>query len=178
MNVTGRRNVQKDRDTASMRSILRCGLIITVCAHVLTVVSACHRPVPAPPAEEMSSSTVVDAETGETATIDGVPVDPTPERIPTPVQVDDPDRWLIVEKVMDRATGGWATGSFIQERNKLVIETHNVGQFAIDTGRIPIDWKRLVILGIDGRNSELRKRDYPVLHIARDEYGQWVVLEP
>lgn len=174
-----KRNVQKDRDAASMRPTPWCGLtIITTCAIALLTVSGCHRPAPAPPVGEGSPSVVAEAQTVETVTIDPVPVDPARDGVPPPVWVDEPDRWLMVEKVMDRATGGWATGSFIQERNKLVIETHNVGQFAIDTGRIPIDWERLVILGIDGRNSELRKRDYPVLHIARDDYGQWVVLEP
>jgi hypothetical protein len=92
--------------------------------------------------------------------------------------VDDAERWLVVEKADSRAVGAWATGSFDPERNKLTIVTEHVRQFSIDTGRIPIDWDRLVVLRINGSNSELRKRDYPVLHIARDEHGRWVVLEP
>ena len=106
------------------------------------------------------------------------PADVEPQRITIDVAVDDPERWLFVEKARRGAPGAWATGSFNPERNKLTIRTRDVQQFAIDTGRIPIDWERLVILGIDGHNSELRKRDYFVLHFARDKHGQWIVQEP
>ena len=90
----------------------------------------------------------------------------------------DPDRWLVVEKTRDGAPGGWATGSFDPKRNKLTIRQRDVQRFAIDVSRIPINWARLVVIGINGRNSELRKRDYSILHFARDQHGQWVVVEP
>ncbi len=77
----------------------------------------------------------------------------------------------------DGAAGAWATGSFDPERNKLDIDTHDVESFAIDTGRIPIRWDKLVILSIDRKNSELVRRDYSVLHFTRDKYG-WHVIEP
>ena len=75
------------------------------------------------------------------------------------------------------APGAWATGSFDRKRNKLDIRTRDVQDFSIDVSRIPINWERLVVIGIDGANSELRKRDYSVLHFRLDDHGQWVVLE-
>jgi hypothetical protein len=101
-----------------------------------------------------------------------------PPDIRTPLKTDDPDRWLRVEKTRKGAPGGWATGSFDPKRNKLTIRTRDVEQFAVDVSRVPIAWKRLVVIGINGRNAELRKRDYSVLHFARDRHGQWEVIEP
>ncbi len=92
-------------------------------------------------------------------------------------ELEDPNRWLIVQKVESGGDGGWATGSFEQSRNKIVIETHDVESFVIDTSRVAINWKKLVILRIDGRNSELRKRDQQVLHFMLDNSGRWVVKE-
>ncbi|MEK7711377.1 MAG: hypothetical protein AAB341_05720 [Planctomycetota bacterium] len=60
----------------------------------------------------------------------------------------------------------------------MTIHTKDVERFAIDTSRIRIDWKRLVILGIDGKNSELRKRDFDLFHFALTDHGEWIVVEP
>ena len=109
---------------------------------------------------------------------DAAPVEVAPQRISIPVEVDDPDRWLFALKVRDGVAGAWVTGSFDPKRNKLDIHTRGAQAFAIDVGRIPINWKRLVIIGIDGANSELCKRDYSVLHFVLDEHGRWVVVEP
>lgn len=95
-----------------------------------------------------------------------------------PLLVDDQDQWLFVETARDKMGGAWATGSFHAERNKIEIETHNVRQFTIDASRIPIRWQDVVIIGIDGRNSELRQRDELVLRFVRNGSGQWVVMEP
>ncbi len=88
------------------------------------------------------------------------------------------DRWLWVEKPKEGTRGGWATGSFDRERNKLMIRTRDVAGFAVELGRVPIDWDRLVVISLDGRNSELRRRDYALLHFGRDQQGNWIVLEP
>ena len=102
----------------------------------------------------------------------------TPTKVDIPVPIDDPDRWLFVEKVAGKAKGGWATGSFDEERNKLSITTSEVEEFAVDTSRIKIDWKKLVVLSIDGKNSELRKREYETLHFRRQPHGEWAVRDP
>jgi hypothetical protein len=98
--------------------------------------------------------------------------------VDVPVPVDDSDRWLFVQKVADKARGGWATGSFDADRNKLSIQTNQVEEFALDTSRVAINWKKLVVLSIDGKNSELRKRDYEVLSFNRTAHGEWIVREP
>ncbi len=98
--------------------------------------------------------------------------------LPLPLVPVDASQWLFVEKVQEGARGGWATGSFDPERNKIDITTHDVAAFAIDVERIPIAWERLVIIGIDGINSELRRRDYRMYHFVRDSAGQWIVREP
>lgn len=92
-------------------------------------------------------------------------------------QGDNSDRWLWVEKVRDRAAGGWATGRFDAPHNKLIVDTQDVEAFAIHMDLVPMDWTRLTIIRIDSRNSELRKRDFSVYHFSRDEHGRWVVLE-
>lgn len=116
------------------------------------------------------------------APVTDVSVPAAPEETTAPLVLpssqEEPDRWLVVEKATEGSPGAWATGSFDAKRNKLIIQTQDVRQFTIDTGRIPIDWHRLVVLGIDGVNTELRKRDYDVYRFARDEHGRWLVVEP
>jgi len=90
----------------------------------------------------------------------------------------DRDRWLFVEAADEGKPGGWAQGDFDPQRNKLDIRTSDVLQFAIDTSRLRIDWQRLVILSIDGKTSELRKRDFAVYQFRRDVHGRWNVIEP
>jgi hypothetical protein len=101
---------------------------------------------------------------------------PPPVRLPD--DADAVDRWLFVEKAKDGVPGGWATGSFDRQKNKLDIHTRDVRQFVIDISRIRIDWQRLVVLSIDGKNSELRRRDFSLLRFRLDDHGQWVVVEP
>lgn len=98
---------------------------------------------------------------------------------------DDDDQWLFVEAVAEDAEGGVATGSFDPKGNQIRIHTEDVKGFAIDTSRIAgetglpgIDWNRLVVIRINGVGSELRKRDYDVLHFVRDDHGRWEVAEP
>lgn len=85
--------------------------------------------------------------------------------------------WIVVEALDDDVEGGWATGSFDPDRNKLTLETEGVRGFSVDTSRIAIDWRRPVVLRLNGANSELRPRDHPVLRFHRDEHGAWIVDE-
>ena len=120
---------------------------------------------------------MVDASVAEPSA-DSQPVADTASLLILPLPVGDQDQWLFVETARDKMGGAWATGSFHVERNKIEIETHNVQKFTIDASRIPIQWQDVVILGIDGRNSELRQRDDSMLRFARNGSGQWVVMEP
>lgn len=105
---------------------------------------------------------------------------PEPQAPPQRVMIETPDRsrWYAVEQYEPAAEPASFEATFDRSRNKIDVQTHGVTQFVIDTSRIPIDWDRLVILGIDGRNSELRRREYDRLRFKRDEYGTWVVMEP
>jgi hypothetical protein len=135
-------------------------------------VSACGKPGPAPRVDQETASQAVAPAEAE------APAPATSEPIKIPPEAIDEDRWLYVLKVRDGEPGAWATGSFDPERNKIDIHTNAATVFAIDVSRMPIDWEKLVIIGIDGVNSELRKRDYFVLQFALDEQKQWVVVEP
>ncbi len=90
---------------------------------------------------------------------------------------EEAERWLFVETIRDGAPGGWATGSFDRARNKLDIQTRDVRQFALHLDRVPIDWNKLVVLSIDGKNSELRRRQTLRIHLQLDDHGQWVVRD-
>ena len=129
---------------------------------------------PEPAKVEQPANIEQPADAEQPATVELIAAEP----VQIPEAPDGPGRWLWVEKERGSAEGAWATGSFDRKRNKVSIHTSDVAQFAINVSRIPINWERLVILGIDGRNSELRRRDYALLHFARDEHGRWVVLEP
>jgi hypothetical protein len=137
-------------------------------ALVLLAMPACRRPAPSTTINEPSVAAPADAKT-EVAAVDE-PAPQAPEA--------DPDHWLVVTETAKDSKGGYATGSFMPERNKIVLTTRDVESFTIDTSRISIDWDRLVVISIDGVNSELRKRDYDLLHFARDKYGAWRVVEP
>lgn len=106
------------------------------------------------------------------------PQDSAPASPPV-VRLDrnDSDDWLFIEKVRPVTPDGWAKGTFNKKRNRITVETHGALGFAIDIERIPIDWERLVVIRIDGKNSELRKRNYSRYHFQRDEYGRWIVAE-
>lgn len=97
---------------------------------------------------------------------------------PLAFPVDNANRWLQVVKIRGEAKGGWATGDFDREKNKLTIRTHDVAAFTVDTGLIPIEWKRVVILRIDGTNSELRRREHSTIRFEIGDGGEWVVREP
>ncbi len=133
------------------------------------VFPSCRKPE-SPPAPRPETPTLAPSPAEKPAMI--------PARVEIPIPLDDSDRWLFVQKVAGKGKGGWAIGSFHADRNKLSIETSDVDEFALHTGRIAIDWKRLVVLSIDGKNSELRKRDVDILHFVRSPHGEWSVREP
>jgi hypothetical protein len=143
--------------------------VLLLCAVLFATVAGCHKSTPTPPPEEQPAT----AEAPKSP-----PTEAPPPPIPLPDDPDAADRWLFVEKAKDGSPGGWATGAFDRQKNKLDIHTRDVRQFAIDVERIAIDWQRLVVLSIDGKNSELRKRDVSLLHFRLDDHGQWVVMEP
>ena len=144
-----------------------------VCAGGLCLLPDCRGPAPTSPPAGSSID-----EPAENDPEMAPAVEPPPTRVDIEIVVEDPDRWLTVEKIHGDAPGAWATGAFDPARNKFIIETHDVAEFTIDVSRVPVRWDRLVIIRIDGSNSELVKRDYFLYRIALNEHGQWIVLEP
>jgi len=82
-------------------------------------------------------------------------------------------RWLRVEELAEGVEGGWATGNFLSDRNKIEIETHQIAQFVMELPQISVDWSRRVVLKIDGHTSELTRTHYPFLHLRRSPTGGW-----
>jgi len=153
-----------------LRFAARCS--VSVCAVIACILPGCHKPAPTPPPEE-KPEVLRPSAADQHATVPGE----IPTRVDIAGATDDLDRWLTVEKVKGDAPGAWATGSFDAKRNKVAIRLHDVEQFAIDVSRIPIRWDRLVIIAIDGKNSELVRRDHSILRFVNDEHG-WHVVEP
>ena len=116
---------------------------LLACAAFLLTPLTCHKPAESPPPDAANESDL----TAKNAETD--PPEPPPEPLVWPVEVHDPDRWLRVESIRNGSAGAWATGSFDPKRNKLDLHTHDVRAFSIDTGRVPINWERIVILVID-----------------------------
>ncbi len=142
---------------------------VRICVTLLVAFVHCHKSTPTTPPDEVAKV--------EAPAASPPPVEPPPP-IRLPDDADVADRWLFVEKAKDAAPGGWATGSFDPQKNKLDIHTRDVRQFVIDVSRIRVDWERLVVLSIDGKNSELRRRDFSLLRFRLDDHGQWTVVEP
>ncbi|MHC5110678.1 MAG: hypothetical protein ACYTHJ_12480 [Planctomycetota bacterium] len=100
------------------------------------------------------------------------------EDLPAPVLPDHVRRpWVEVVAASGDAAGGWAVGGFVPSRNRINIDTHDVSAFSLNTSLIPIDWEKLVILNLDGRTSELVRRDDPTIQFRRDGSGGWEVPE-
>lgn len=100
-----------------------------------------------------------------------------PLKEPVFIVEDDARRWLFVDEVTPGERGGYATGDFLPERNKLVIDIKNVEAFTVDTAKIRINWERPVIFSLNSKNSELVKRDTARMNFIRNSYGAWVVKE-
>ncbi len=122
------------------------------------------------------------------------PARPTPTAIPAEQPApppEDPDHaevrmatltdpqfgWLRIEGIRDSAVGAWATGSFLSDRNKIVIETENADQFTINLAKLRLNWNKRVILRINGHSSELTKKRDPLLRLHRSPAGSWDVVE-
>ena len=80
---------------------------------------------------------------------------------------------LVVEVISDGVVGGWATADFVSAANKIVIETFDVQQFAMHLDMISIDWRRRVVLRIDGSVFELTRKHYPLIRLRRSDMGVW-----
>ncbi len=136
---------------------------------VLLAGVGCHKSA-SPQAEDTPTATADESQSQ--------PLPTPPEKVKLPSLDDGSTAWLTVNATRGDAPGGWASGSFDAARNRIEIRTRDVRGFLLDTSRIAIDWDRLVVISIDGKNSELRRRERPFLHFQLDEHGGWIVQEP
>lgn len=150
---------------------------VTLCLWV-ALVPGCRNGKPSPADARTADSDAPPASAGAPESAASIPPADAPPLGPVRIDADDPDRWVFAERIREDSEGGWVTGSFDAGRNRLDIRTQNVTRFAVDTSRVPINWQRLVVIGIDGRNTELRRRNQDVLHFQLDPHNRWVVAEP
>lgn len=105
----------------------------------------------------------------------------TPAPAPEPVKAESPfhssAEWVEIVALSDGATSGAIEAGFDEGRNKFTIDATGVSEFLLDVCRVKVNWNRPVILKIDGRNSELRKRDYCRLRMRMVGSGAWEVVE-
>jgi len=106
---------------------------------------------------------------------EATPIAPVNIDVPDPAELDS---WLTVLTARKGTQGGWATGDFNAQRNKITINTRDVQRFVMDVSRLPINWDRPVVLRIDGYNSELRRRKQPKIVFDVTLTGEWVVVKP
>jgi hypothetical protein len=163
------RRIWRPLNPRSWRS-LAWNAALLAAASALAAVASCREPARKPTPVETNSNAHVVVAPKE--------ADQEPPSVPVRVGSDDSARWLVVTRIDRETEGGWATGSFDPQRNKITVHTRNVQRFTIDVGRIPVDWERLVVLSIDERNSELRRRDFDLLEFVRTQRGGWTIVEP
>lgn len=105
----------------------------------------------------------------------------TPPPAPEPVKAEShfhsSAEWVEIVALTDGATRGDIEAVFDEGRNKFTIDAEGVSEFLLDVCRVKVNWTRPVILKIDGRNSELRKRDYCRLRMRMVGRGAWEVVE-
>lgn len=167
--MTGTRPIASVQATVLRR--FRVAIVGAACATCLISCKTRESDSHATPGNESAANSQGPAQAEHTS-------EETPKRIVIERASEDVDRWVFVEHLTDGSKGGWATGSFDGDRNRLSIETRDVQGFALDSDKIAIDWSRPVILHLNGRTSELRKRDFTRLHFTLDDQGRWIVIEP
>lgn len=135
------------------------------------------------PEPEPTTQPVATSRPAAVAPAPETPPSPTPDphqRVEVRVRrlTDPQDGWLRIEAIRTDAPGAWATGEFLQEDNKIVIETEDVDRFSIRLPELHADWDHRVVLRIDGHSSELKRKRHPILHLHRTPTGAWEVVEP
>jgi hypothetical protein len=85
--------------------------------------------------------------------------------------------WLEVDEVDDHTRRAWAEGRIEGDR-KIVIDTHNVAKFRLNLSCLRLNWKKRIVLRLDGFNSELTRKRWPIVRFVRTPAGAWEVYNP
>jgi hypothetical protein len=144
------------------------------------LVAACRSPAeesPPGPASRPAAALETTSQPATTAPAETQPAaDPPPPTPPPPIPMPPQTGWLRIIKLNPGAAGGWATGDVDRPRNKIIISTHDVGEFALDQSALGVRWDRRVILRINNRSVELRKKSDPMIYFRQTRAGVWEVI--
>ena len=101
-----------------------------------------------------------------------------PAPIELPLSEPSPLRegWLVIKEKADARQRAWVEGSIVGD-DKCVLDTSNIRRFRLDLARLRLNWEKRIVLRIDGFNSELTRKRWPVLHFLRTSSGAWIVVD-
>ena len=110
--------------------------------------------------------------------------DPSEEALRPPPPIDLPllepsplrEGWLVIEERADARQWAWVEGSIVGD-DKCVLDTSNIRRFQLDLSRLRLNWDRPIVLRIDGFNSQLTRKRWPVLDFLRTPSGAWIVVD-
>ncbi len=157
-----------------MRSSFRMTVVVPFVAGLL---GACRESIPMPDVAPSSQPTAPTPVAVDPAS--GLPpaTQPTEPMAPSFDSVAEPQRgWLQIVRLAPGAEGGWATGRFETDHNRVCVETQNVVEFVLDQTRLEVRWDRRVVLRINGRPAELIRKKDPAIHFRRSPGGAWEVV--
>jgi hypothetical protein len=165
----GSHTIMTNVEHSSTTSTSAIGIVLS-CAIVLIVTASCQTPTRknAPTSDPPDMTEAMVEEQAEP---------PTRESLRAPIAFYRPSPWVYVVRHEPGPSQPSVSGSFDPQRNRLTIDAKNVREFAINTELVDINWDRLVVLRLNGSNSELRQRDWSILHFVMDDHGNWVVRE-
>ncbi len=152
-------------------------LIALIASSLAGTLSACRESVPKPDLTSSSQPAVpsLDAADAEPdpppATQPAAPAEPPLDSFPEPQR-----GWLQIVRLAPGAEGGWATGRFETDRNRVCVETQNVAEFMLDQTRLDVRWDRRVVLRINDRPAELIRKQDPLIHFRQSPGGAWEVV--
>lgn len=107
---------------------------------------------------------------------------PSPEPPPNPIALPDDDTypiqegWVEILEKAEQADRAWVEGT-VEGGEKIVITTQNVLRFKLDLARLRVDWTKRIVLRMDGFNSELTRKRWPVVEFVRTPSGAWAVVD-
>lgn len=167
-----------------MPEVLRIGAILAVLLAAGARQSGCHEQQPAespaPSPAPIVTPAPAAASPSTPAPTDSTPDSPAPPPPPLDLVTDarEPIRegWATIEEKSDEQARAWVEGS-VEGDDRIVIATQNVRRFRLDLSRLRVDWGGRVVLRMDGFNSELTRKRWPVVHFVRTPSGAWAVVD-
>ena len=67
----------------------------------------------------------------------------------------------------------WIEGMVVNDDRNIIKTSPNTAAFHLDLSRIRVNWEKRILLRIDGFNSELSRKRWPVVYLQRTATGAW-----